>query len=122
MSSRLIPVLLLTATLCALGAGFSHPDVPAATAAQTDVAASEPVTLLETVVVRPEIEPTLLPTITVRPAADEIAAARALDAGARQASITPISARVPGSVTLPSPAFDMPYYSFGKSAYRVNKE
>ena len=121
MSNRLIPALLLAALVYALGASFvGFASLPVAKA--TVHAASEPaIPVLPTVVVRPESEPVLLGVITVRPTAEDRAAAEALEAQAALVG-TVVAMRARGGGMLPRPSFDMPYYSFGKSAYRVTKE
>jgi hypothetical protein len=123
MTHRLVPALLLTATLYALGAGIaSLPLPPPAAASSAGNALAQAIPTLPTVVVRPDIEPTLLPTVTVRPGPAEIAAAKALDSGALRAGSVVVAMHTLGGGLLPRSTLDMPYYSFGKSAYRVSKE
>lgn len=123
MTHRLVPVLLLTATLYALGAGIASLPLPSAGSTAGNAAAPEQaIPMLPTVVVRPESEPTLLPTVTVRPGTAEIAAAKALDSGTQRIGAVVVAMHTLGGGLLPRSTLDMPYYSFGKSAYRVSKE
>lgn len=121
MTNRLVPVLLLTATLYALGAGIASLPLPSAGSTAGNAAAPA-IPMLPTVVVRPESEPTLLPTVTVRPGPAEIAAAKALDSGTQRVGAVVVAMHTLGGGLLPRSTLDMPYYSFGKSAYRVSKE
>jgi hypothetical protein len=123
--SNLVPTLLLTAMVYALGAGIaSLPWHPAtATAASDSVPADAAIPVLPTVVVRPDgglASATLLPTVTVRPTRGEIAAAFAVDSEARTSSA--VSLRTFGSGFGSGSGVDMPYYAFGKSVYRLRKE
>ncbi|MGH8172231.1 MAG: hypothetical protein ACREPX_03735 [Rhodanobacteraceae bacterium] len=124
MTNRLIPVLLLTATVYAFGASvvaFSYPahmNLPHA----APVAVAQAMTVLPTIVVRPELETTLMPTVTVRPTAADIAAAAALDSEALRVGAVVVALHAAGGGMLPRSSFDMPYYSFGKTTYRVSKE
>jgi hypothetical protein len=131
MSTRLIPVLLLTAMLYALGASISGlPRHPAATPAQARQAlvADTSIPVLATITVRPDDElaaslpVTLLPTITVRPSADEIATARALDSRTVGTGAVVVALHALGGGMASRSGLDMPYYSFGKSVYRLRKE
>lgn len=125
MSNRLIPVLLLTATVYAFGASvvaFSTPAAYALPHTTPIVDASQAMTVLPTIVVRPELDVTLMPTVTVRPTAADIAAANALDSEATRVGAVVVALHAAGGGTLPRSSFDMPYYSFGKTAYRVSKE
>jgi hypothetical protein len=134
MTTRLVPVLLLTAMLYALGAGIAslprHPLAPAklASAEPTPVTLTE-IPVLPTIVVRPDdalaaLLPaaTLLPTVTVHPSADEIAAARALDARVIGTGATVVALHALSGGMGPRSGLDMPYYSFGKTVYRLRKE
>jgi hypothetical protein len=135
MSSRLVPILLMTAMLYALGASISSlprhstaaPKFDAGVTTTADAAMTDAV-LLPTVTVRPDAlsalvpETTLLPTITVRPSAEEIAAARALDAKAVGTGVIVVALHAAGGGMMPRSGLDMPYYSFGKSVYRLRKE
>jgi hypothetical protein len=131
MSTRLIPVLLLTAMLYALGAGVSslarHPAAAPKLQAQASPA-SEEIPVLPTIVVRPDdalassMPTTLLPTVTVHPTADEIAAARALDSRIVGTGAVVVALHALGGGLSARSGLDMPYYSFGKSAYRLRKE
>ena len=127
MSSRLVPVLLLSAMLYALGAGVASLPyhAPDAAAASADAA----IPTLPTITVRPDrdalaaLMPTVtLPTVSVRPNAAEIAAAHALDARAIGAGAIVVAVHALGGGTAPGSGLDMPYYSFGKSVYRLRKE
>lgn len=123
MSNRLIPFLLLAATLYALGAsvsGLSHVQPAAASGV---IPAAEPIPILPTITVRPDNdEAALLPTVVVRPGAAEIAAARALDEQAAGTRAVVVAVHTLSGGVLPRSILDMPYYSFGKSVYRVSKE
>ena len=133
MSTRLVPVLLLTAMLYALGAGVAslpfHPPAAKLEARQAPAAQAE-IPVLPTIVVRPDNDAlatlvpaaTLLPTVTVRPSADEIAAARALDSRALGAGAVVVALHALGGGMTRGSGLDMPYYSFGKSVYRLRKE
>ena len=132
MSTRLIPVLLLTAMLYALGASIAslprHPAAASNFGAQAPAADAE-IPVLPTIVVRPDDalsalvpEATLLPTITVRPSSDEIAAARALDSRAVGTGAVVVALHALGGGMSAKSGLDMPYYSFGKTAYRLRKE
>ena len=122
MSNRLIPFLLLAATLYALGASVSglsrwQP------ASASMMPADEAIPVLPTITVRPDEETaTLLPTVTVRPGAAEIAAAKALDAKALGSGVVVVAMHTLSGGLLPRTNLDMPYYSFGKSVYRLRKE
>ena len=123
MSNRLIPVLLLTATLYALGAGvagLSHQSAVSSVA----LPVAESIPMLPTVTVRPDDDvPTLLPTVFVSPSPTEIAAAKALDSGvAGTGAVVVAMHALSGGGMLARPSFDMPYYSFGRPASRVSKE
>ena len=132
MSSRLVPVLLMAAMLYALGAGISslpwHPvKAPKAHAATPAAPSSKEIPVLPTVVVRPDgalaaLLPTVsLPTVAVRPTPAELAAARALDSRALGAGAV-VALHTLGGGMAPRSGLDMPYYSFGKSVYRLRKE
>jgi len=127
MSSRLVPVLLLSAMLYALGAGVASLPYqsPNAHAAPQDTA----IPTLPTVTVRPDrdalaaLMPTVtLPIVSVHPAPAEIAAARALDARAVGTVAAVAAVHALGGGMAPGSGLDMPYYSFGKSVYRLRKE
>lgn len=126
MSNRLFQVLLLATAVAGTGvtvAALSHGSVSVThrLGAAPNAAPSihEAATLLPTIVVRPEAEIPTLGLITVRPDKNERRVADAdesplrIDAGA-------IGAYAAGSLS--STAFDMPYYSFGKTMRRANKE
>ena len=133
MSTRLIPVLLLTAMLYALGASIAslprHPAAAPKLQAQDAPAMGAEIPVLPTIVVRPDdaltaLVPaaTLLPTVTVRPSADEIAAAHALDSRAVGTGAVVVALHALGGGMAARSGLDMPYYSFGKTAYRLRKE
>jgi hypothetical protein len=136
MTTRLVPVLLLTAMLYALGAGLaSLPYRGAATSPSTAGAAAKPVEtaaipVLPTVTVRPDADAlaalgpaaVLLPTVSVRPGAAELAAAKAIEARTVGAGAIVVAMRTMGGGLAPRSGLDMPYYSFGKSVYRLRKE
>ena len=125
MTDRLFQSLLLATALSgtaalvlALSSADSSPHAHAAANAATHPAAiTQQPWLLPTVVVHPDPDPIpTLATLTVRatlPATDEHAEADMLLISA---------ADTPVLYPLPSAAFDMPYYSFGKTLRRVNKE
>ena len=131
MSSRLVPVLLLSAMLYALGAGVAslpyHPSN--AHAASDAVAGDSDIPTLGTITVRPDADalsalmPTVtLPTVTVRPGPAEIAAAHALDARVAGTGAVVAAVHALSGGMAPGSGLDMPYYSFGKSVYRLRKE
>lgn len=132
MSTRLVPALLLSAMLYALGAGVaSLPyQTPNANAAADGVAAADDaIPTLPTIVVRPERDalasllPTVtLPTVSVHPTPAEMAAARALDARALGTVAVVATVHALGGGMAPGSGLDMPYYSFGKAVYRLRKE
>jgi hypothetical protein len=73
--------------------------------------------LLPTVDVRPDPAPIpTLATVTVR------ATLPVTDERAEQDLLLTSAASTPALYPLPSAAFDMPYYSFGRTLRRVNKE
>ena len=126
MSSRLVPVLLLSAMLYALGAGVAS--LPYQTP-NAHAASPEAIPMLPTVTVRPDrdalaaLMPTVtLPTVSVRPGPAEVAAARALDARAVGTVAVVATVHALGGGMAPGSGLDMPYYSFGKSVYRLRKE
>ena len=128
MSSRLVPILLMTAMLYALGASLSSLPFHSTAASKFDAGVSttaEPaIPVLPTVMVRPdaasklEAEATLLPTVSVHPTRAEIAAAHALDEHALGTGAVVVALHAMGGGL----GLDMPYYSFGKSVYRLRKE
>jgi len=131
MSSRLVPVLLLSAMLYALGAGVAS--LPYQTsnahASHGAVPGDADIPTLPTVTVRPDrdalsaLMPTVtLPTVSVHPGPAEIAAARALDARALGTGAAVAVVHALGGGMTPGSGLDMPYYSFGKSVYRLRKE
>ena len=130
MSTRLVPVLLLTAMLYALGASVASLSTQPASAsklASQTPAYDADIPVLPTVVVRPDddvalLSPVMLPTVTVRPSAAEIAAAHALDARAIGSGAVVVALHTLGGGLAPRSGLEMPYYSFGKSSYRLRKE
>jgi hypothetical protein len=118
--------MLSLAMLYALGAGIAGlPRHPAAAHPAEVSSAERHIPVLPTVVVRPDdagepgqrLATTLLPTVVVHPTVDEIATIRALDARTG----TAVAVYTLGGLA-PKSGLDMPYYSFGKSAYRLRKE
>jgi hypothetical protein len=133
MSSRLVPVLLLTAMLYALGAGIAnlpHSLSPRQPLARIPFGEAVAIPTLPTVTVRPDKDAlaallpaaTLLPTVTVRPSGAELAAAKALDARALGTGAVVVAMHALGGGMVPRSGLDMPYYSFGKTVYRLRKE
>jgi hypothetical protein len=137
MTTRMVPVLLLTAMLYALGAGVANLPYGSATAAASASANATPAALdvesipvLPTVTVRPDADAltalvpaaVLLPTVSVRPGAAEIAAAKAIETREIGAGAIVVAMRAMGGGLAPRSGLDMPYYSFGKSVYRLRKE
>ena len=131
MSTRLVPVLLLSAMLYALGAGVASLPYQSsnANAAHDGVPGDADIPTLPTVTVHPDrdalasLMPTVtLPTVSVHPGAAEIAAARALDARALGTGAVVTAVHVFGGGMAPGSGVDMPYYSFGKTVYRLRKE
>lgn len=131
MSTRLVPVLLLTAMLYALGAGVvslarQPVSKPSFAVAESPSTANIPV--LPTITVHPDAlgtlvpATTLLPTVTVRPTTEEIAAAHALDERAIGTGVVVVALHAMGGGLAPRSGLDMPYYAFGKSTYRLRKE
>lgn len=130
--SKLVPTLLLTAMVYALGAGFAS--LPRHTVAAPQISSFQVATtdaempILPTVVVHPDensvelATTTLLPTITVFPTSAEIAEAKALDARAIGTGVVIVALHTLGGGFAPGSGLDMPYYSFGKSVYRLRKE
>jgi hypothetical protein len=119
--------------LYALGAGIAslplHPAAAKLEASQAPAAQAE-IPILPTIVVRPGDDAlaalvpaaTLLPTVTVHPSANEIAAARALDSRALGTGAVVVALHALGGGMARGSGLDMPYYSFGKSVYRLRKE
>jgi hypothetical protein len=121
MPSRLIPLLALAVALYATGAiivSLSPLADASRSAAVAPAAAPAALPVLPTVVVHPEPEVPVLALVTVRPE-------RAGAIGAEASKPVPVAAlavRAASVAVLPSGGFDMPYYSFGRTARRVNKE
>jgi hypothetical protein len=118
--------------LYALGAGVASLPyhAPNAYAASDDaVPGDADIPTLPTVTVRPDrdalaaLMPTVtLPTVSVHPGPAEIAAARALDARAIGTGAAVAVLHAAGGGMAPGSGLDMPYYSFGKAVYRLRKE
>jgi hypothetical protein len=128
MASRLVPVLLLAAMLYALGAGVASLPYQSSSA-HAAAAGNADIPTLPTIVVRPDADAlsalmpaVMLPTVTVRPSAAEMSAARALDARTLGAGAVVAAVHVLGGGVTSGSGLDMPYYSFGKSVYRLRKE
>ncbi len=58
----------------------------------------------------------------MRPTSDEMAAARALDARVVGTGAVVVALHALGGGMAAKSSLDMPYYSFGKTAYRLRKE
>jgi hypothetical protein len=120
MPARLIQLLAFAAALYGTGAMIvmlSHFDGNGAARVATTAAATvESIPTLPTVIVRPEPEIPVLAAITVVPDRNELAAA-----GVRSHSLGVLAAHASAALA-PSGGFDMPYYSFGRTLNRVNKE
>lgn len=122
MPARLIQLLVLAVALIGTGAfvvavSGIHP----AAAPQTSASATaEAVPVLPVVVVRPQREIPTLTAITVSPTRAERVAAGIEVADASTPETAAIATQA--AVLLPSGGFDMPYYSFGKTLHRMNKE
>ncbi len=115
---RLLFALAMVATVSALALSATRP-VAADRAATT----REALPMLPTIVVIADLDPTraeLLPLVTVRPSADELRAARALDAMQVAASGSGGSDFAAGF--LPKARLDMPYYSFGTLIPSASKD
>ena len=106
-----IAVAATGATLATLLAGNTIEGHALAAAPTSPADADEAIVTLPTVEVVPEVEPTLLATVTVRPDA-----APAADAMPEFAASLDYSAGSAGGGT------GMPYYSFGKSMHRAYRE
>ena len=131
MSSRLVPVLLLSAMLYALGAGVASLPYQSskANAAHDAVPGDADIPTLATITVHPDrdalaslLPMVTLPTVTVHPSSAEMAAARALDARALGTVAVVATVHALGGGMAPGSGLDMPYYSFGKAVYRLRKE
>ena len=128
MSTRLVPALLMAALIYALGAGISSLAYPPDSAAKPQVrptaALKTDIPVLPTVLVRPDdaltglLPEVTLPIVTVHPSEADVAAARALDRRSLGAGAVVVALHAFGGVN----GLDMPYYSFGKSVYRLRKE
>ena len=125
MQTRLVPILLLAAMLYALGASVASLSSAPPARAQALAAVPVGIPVLPTVIVRPEavaahegMPVMLLPTITVRPSAAEMALARTAGATADGGAVIAQHSRGGAQRS----GLDMPYYSFGRSSYRLRKE
>jgi hypothetical protein len=121
MTDRLFQSLLLATALSgtvALVLALSSVNVsPDTRSVAEPAAATQQPWLLPTVVVRPDPEPIpTLATVTVR------ATLPTTDERAEDDLFLASAADTPVLYPLPSAAFDMPYYSFGRTLRRVNKE
>jgi hypothetical protein len=118
--------------LYALGAGVAslpYQSSKTHAAAQNATPGDADIPTLPTIVVRPDRDalasllPTVtLPTVTVHPTSAEIAAARALDARVLGTVVVAATVHALGGGMAPGSGLDMPYYSFGKTVYRLRKE
>jgi hypothetical protein len=115
--------------LYALGAGVASLPYQSSKARVQNAAADADIPTLPTIVVRPDADalaalmPTVtLPTVTVHPGQAEMAAVRALDARALGTGVVVATVRALGGGMAPGSGLDMPYYSFGKTVYRLRKE
>jgi hypothetical protein len=127
MTTRLVPILLMTAMLYALGASIAslpHHSTASEFDAGVTSTAEPAIPVLPTVTVRPDAsslldaQTTLLPTVSVYPTPAEIAASHALDERALGTGAVVVALHAMGG----GMGLDMPYYSFGKSVYRLRKE
>ena len=129
MSNRLVHLLLLSAGLCTTGVVIVLSSSGVATPAQVTVHVAAPtatvartqnIVLLPTIVVHPDPLVPTLGTITVHASSGPAAIDKA-NVSASDYDVVSHTA-VSSLVSLPGSSFDMPYYSFGKSVRRVNKE
>lgn len=121
MQRRLIQLLALSTSLLATGAAivFLAPgDAPPT--AHAAVAHSLPVTRLPTIHVEVDLSPQLLPEVVVRPETTAFAQ-HAPPAGDPLRGFEFELAQL-GNGSSGGASFDMPYYSFGQSYRRANKE
>lgn len=124
MPNRLTQLLMLAIALCATGASVvAFSDLGSTAPASAATTAEAPV-LLPTVVVRPQAEIPVLGEITVSPShAERVAAGLdATDEDNDALDLVTERMRASSRALLPSGGLDMPYYSFGKTLHRVNKE
>lgn len=121
MQRRLIQLLALSTSLLATGAAivFLAPG-EATPSAQTTVAHDLPTTRLPTIHVEVDMSPQLLPEVVVRPEADAFAL-HTHPAGDPLGGLEFELAQI-GNGGSGGASFDMPYYSFGQSYRRANKE
>ena len=132
MPNRLIQLLLLAVSLAGTGtivATLSHGVAAGrqAVAASTAVIPSATPSAVSTAVlpvvtVRAEPPIPTLGTVTVRPNRDELGMADALHSDDYAVDKVEPAPRISSSGSLQSAAFDMPYYSFGKTLRHVSKE
>lgn len=134
MPNRLIPLLLLAASLYASGAAIvalsngtavsRHVETTTANMPAVSPVA-EPLdttaTLLPVVVVHPEPEMLTLATVTVRPSRADLTATVADTDEISMATLLPAGRRS-NVLSFASAGFDMPYYSFGRTLRHVSKE
>jgi len=126
MPNRLIPLLALAAALYGTGAIIVSLS-PLTAADQSAVAATPPAApealpVLPTVVVRPDPEIPVLAMVTVRPERAHAINAEMSNWVPTGAPVGALAIRAASTTVLPSGGFDMPYYSFGRTLRRVNKE
>ena len=121
MQKRLIQLLALATSLVATGAAiaFLAPG-DAAPAMQATAVPELPVTRLPTIHVELDLSPRLLPTVVVRPTAEAVVRENH-DAPGPLRGLEFELAQL-GSGSSAGTSFDMPYYSFGQSYRRANKE
>lgn len=94
---------------------------------QPNIAAPAPTTVAHALASAPSAQPAtvVLPTVSVRPSAADIAVALESEDDEVAASFIEAAQVVPPlrrTVSMPSLQLSMPYYSFGKVLTRVNKE
>ncbi len=121
---RLFFAVALVAIVSALALSATRPvDAGGAGHAATAAPAPEALPMLPTIVVVADLDPArveLLPLVTVRPSANELRAARALDAVQVATSGGGGSDFAAGF--LPKARLDMPYYSFGTLIPSASKD
>jgi len=122
MPNRLIPLLALAVALYGTGAIIVSlsplTDTSISAAVATPAAAPEALPVLPTVIVHPEPEIPVLAMVTVRPERGSTISA----AASNPAPVAAFAVHATSAVVLPSGGFDMPYYSFGRTLHRANKE
>ena len=117
--ARLLLAVIIASTIGAVEVGSLVAPAALAHAENPSAIVASGIPTLPTVVVHaPEAIPTL-PVITVRPTAEQLAAASTNDALASTAAATSAPSTSP---MLPHVRLDMPYYSFGKMLPNVIKD